>query len=78
MKQNHHVSWLARGLAQTVGPGHPQFLDPRSPLPPLPAASSLLSAFTCPCVAQILITTISVRCFLVEPNYWAALSSSSS
>lgn len=78
VKQNRHVSWLAQGLAKTVGPWPRSVSGPKEPLPPLPASSSLFAAFTCPCVTPILITTISVHCFLVEPNYWAALSSSSS
>lgn len=53
------------------GPSHPQFMDPRSPqsflpylLPPPSSGPSLPTHIT-----QILIITISMSCFLAEPNY---------
>lgn len=60
------------------GPGHPQFRDPRSPQSFLPQLLSLLplpSPRPPTCVTQILIKTVSMNCFLVEPNYWATQSS---
>lgn len=60
------------------GPGHTQFWIQGVPSLPhlLPPPSSFFPALTCLCAKQILITTVSMSCFPVEPNYWAALSSS--
>lgn len=74
------MSWLAQGLAQTAGPGHAQFWVQGVPSLPylLPPPSPFFPALTCPCAAQGPITAISMSRPLVEPDYWAALSSPSS
>lgn len=72
VKQDHPRELVGVGSGTNrEGPSHPPFMDPRNPqsflpylLPPPSSRPSLTTHIT-----QILIITISLSCFLAEPNY---------